>query len=64
MGLLLMQYAAHALQVIWLGQEGLVCAAFACLDSIAMLAALAEFCCKDGDGGRPEAMSSASHAGL
>ena len=35
-----MLYAAPALKVFWLGLEGLVCAAFACLESIAMLAAL------------------------
>lgn len=64
MGPLLMLYAARSFQVFWLCQEGVVCAAFACPDSIAMLAALGELCCKDEEGGLPEVMSSASHAGL
>ena len=63
MGPLLMLYAALASKVIWLGQAGLVYSAFACLDSIAMLAALGQICCKD-EGGRPEVTPSASHAGL
>ena len=63
MGPLLMLYAALASKVFWLGQEGLVCAAFACLDATAILAALVQICCKD-EGEWPEVMSNASPAGL
>ena len=63
MGPLLMLHAAPAFQRSWLGHEGLVCAALACPDSIAPLAALEQTCCK-GEGGLPEVMTSASHAEL
>ena len=60
---LLMLYAALALKASWLGQEGQVYAAFACLDSIATLEASGQVCRKD-DCGRLEVTPSASHAGL